>query len=130
LSLHSKSKKICLDDKNKLRIHSRFLTKYHEGPNTQAHVCLIFDKHRCWYVGINSNREQAEVDALKQWLKCHHHSKQKKEKDRRTWRMMVVRFSKTGIFNNSKPCFHCSSFLKKYSDYFHSISFSDDHVQA
>jgi len=122
LQLHTQSTKIQLDEKSKRVIELRFWIKCREGPNAQAHVCLIFDRKQCISVGINSNRQHAEVEALKKWLRLPLSSKERK---RGTWRMMVVRFSKTGIFNNSRPCFHCSQFLKKHTRHFHSISYSD-----
>jgi hypothetical protein len=29
--------------------------------------------------------------------------------------LICIRINKTNIFNNSKPCFHCTEYMKKYN---------------
>jgi hypothetical protein len=118
---YSRSRKVYLDYKTKKKIEHRFFIKFREGSNHHAHVCLIYNKKECVSIGMNTVQHHAEVDALKKLLASHTH------KPRGLYGMVTVRFSKTGVFNNSRPCFHCSQFLKKHLDFFHSISFSDQH---
>lgn len=118
---HPKLKKIELDNKVRKVIEHRFMIKRLEPKLKchQAHVCLIFEKKQCVSVGINNKRQHAEVDALRKILY------QKDSNQRYRYGMVTFRFSKTGVLNNSSPCIHCSRFLSKYLDLFHSICFSE-----
>lgn len=118
---HSRSRKVDLDYKTRKKIEHRFFIKFREGSNHHAHICLIYNKRECVSLGINSVKHHAEVDALKKLLATNENKK------KGYYGMVTIRFSKTGVFNNSSPCFHCSQFLRKHLDFFHSISFSDQH---
>lgn len=120
LRVCSRSRKVALDYKTRKLIEYRFRVKVREGANHQAHVCIIYDRRSCISAGINSLKSHAEVDALKKLLAIRPDTS-----NRNMYGMMVVRFSKTGVLNNSRPCLHCSRFLRKNLRFFHSISFSD-----
>jgi len=129
---YTKSKHVIFTTNDKRTLYILYLSKIHEltiYKNHQCHVCVIYDRENIITMDINtrfpasdpmqSYMKHAEVNAVQNLIRTSSY------KCDQTLGLIVVRFSKTGILNYSRPCFFCARFIKKHINYFHSISFSN-----
>jgi len=129
---HGHLRRLSLSDDNIRHLKHLFYMKEYERQtykNHQSHLCFIYTKDQILCMEVNHQHRSsqpkhhdwgshAEVNAIKKFKTISMHEKVSKVG------LLVIRFSKTGLFNNSQPCFHCARFIKKHAHFFHTITFT------